>query len=99
MKSIRTKLIVYFSIVILVSTSILGFFTLNRTSKTLIDQVEETIIDLTKEGVKVTESRVGAQRQALEIIAGMLDIQSMDWERQQPALQRQAQRTAFWKLE
>lgn len=43
----------------------------------------------------LTEARIQTQKQALEIIAGMLDIQSMDWKRQQPTLQRQVKGTNF----
>ena len=53
---------------------------------------------LTIEASNLTEARVETQKQALEIIAGMLDIQSMDWERQEPALKRQVQRTNFLEI-
>lgn len=98
MRSIKTKLVVYFSILILLSLSILGVILLNRATVALTQEAEKSLSDLTVEGTRVTEGRVSTQKQALELIAGMIDIQSMDWSRQQPALQRQVQRTNFLEI-
>lgn len=95
MKSVKTKLIIYFSVLILLSLGILGITLLSRASRILRTEAEKSLSDLTAEGAKVTEGGVSTQKQALELIAGMPDIQSMNWSKQQPALQRQVQRTNF----
>lgn len=95
MKSIKTKLIMSFSVLILISTTLLGVILLNRASVTLTKEAEKSLVTLATEGAKLTEERIEVQRQGIELIAGMLDIQSMEWEKQKPALERQVERTNF----
>ena len=98
MKSIKTKLVVSFSILILLISVSIGFSTLQNASNSIVSEAEEGLLAIATEGARLTESRVDTQQQALELLAGFDDLQSMDWDTQQPILQRQVQRTNFLAL-
>ena len=83
MKSIKTKLVVYFSILILLSSLALGFVTIQGAIKALTEQTEGSLKLAAYEGARLIETRVQAEQAALEAIAIRRDIISMDWEKQQ----------------
>lgn len=95
MKSIRTKLVIYFSILVLLSSLTLGVVSLLRASDALTSEAEKSLSSLAADAAKLTESRLETQKMSLQMIALRDDIQSMDWQIQQPILQRQVQRTNF----
>lgn len=95
MKSIKTKLIIYFSALILLSSIALGAISIIYSSITLTGEAEKTLIALTAEGARVTDSRIETQMRTLEAIANMADIGSMDWTLQRPILEEQLKRTNF----
>lgn len=95
MKTIKTKLITYFSILILLSSSIVGLISIIYASNTLTEETEKSLKALASEGAKVTGSRIETQKRTLEILAGGSDIQSMDWGIQRPMLERQLKNTSF----
>ena len=95
MNSIRIKLVIYFSALTLLVAGVLGFALINRASTALTKEAELSLGELAKEGARIVESRIEIQKQALEIIAGMPEIQSMDWKKQQSILQGQVERTNF----
>lgn len=95
MKSIKTRLIIYFAILILLSSISLGFISLQRASKTLTKESEKSLASLALDASRLTESRIETQKKVLEMIALREDIESMDWKLQQPILQRQLKRTNF----
>lgn len=95
MKSIRTKLIIYFSALMLTSLGILGVFLLYQASDALSSEAENALIDLAAEGAKVTESREEMHEQMLGLIAGMSETQSMQWYRQRPSLEKMVEITDF----
>ena len=98
MKSIKTKLVFYFSVLIVLVSFSLGYFILQSASTSIKHEAEEGLQLVANEGARLTESRIATQQQALELIAGIQEIQSMDWELQQPVLQRQVERTNFLAL-
>ncbi|SET83719.1 Cache domain-containing protein, partial [Natronincola peptidivorans] len=98
MKSIKTKLIVYFCILILVGSIGLGFMSITTASNAVTEEAEKALVMLAQEGAKLTESRIETPMTALEMLAGRQDIESMDFEEQQPVLQRQLERTGFLAL-
>jgi methyl-accepting chemotaxis protein len=98
MKSIKTKLVLYFSILILAASFTLGFFSLQKASNTVREEAEKALISLVHQDVKLTESRIEIQKRALEMIALRADIQSMDWKIQQPILQSEIEITHFLDL-
>ncbi|WHH61703.1 methyl-accepting chemotaxis protein [Petroclostridium sp. X23] len=98
MKSIKTKLIIYFSVLILLSSIAIGSISLLRANAALTKEAEKTLASLSFEAARLTESRIQTQRRTLEMIALREDIQSMDWEIQQPILKNQVERTNFTEL-
>lgn len=98
MKSIKTKLVVYFSILILISSAALGFISMQRASSSLREEAEGSLGLIAHEAAKVTESRIETQIRTLEVIAGQADIQSMDWAIQKPILESQLENTNFLAL-
>jgi methyl-accepting chemotaxis protein len=95
MKSIRTKLVIYFSMLILLSSITLSAVSLQRASETATSEAEHSLALLAVDAAKLTQSRLETQKKALEMLAGRADIQGMDWEQQQPILQRQLKKTSF----
>lgn len=94
-KSIRTRLIVYFSILLLIVTVSVGITALNRATTSLKNEAKKALVSLAEEGALITSSRVEAQIQTLKTIAATSDITSMDWKLQQPALKRLLKETGF----
>ena len=98
LRSIKAKLIIYFSVLILVSSVVSGLVSSLSASDSLTKAAEDAVTMAAFEGAKLTESRVETQRRTLEVLAGLQDIQTMDWEIQQPILQRQVINTNFLDL-
>lgn len=97
-EGIRTKLILYFSVLILISSIAIGFISMTNSTNALTSTSEETLSVLAQQGAKLTESRMNIERRALEMVALTEEVQSMDWEKQQPALQTQVRNTGFSEL-
>jgi len=68
---------------------------LHRASISLKTEAEEALSLISHETAKLIESRIETQKKTLETIALMEYIQSMNWEIQQPVLQRQLEKTNF----
>lgn len=95
MKSIKTKLIVYFAILILLSSIAIGFISVNNASNAVVEEAENGLKIASNEAARTTETRIQSQGQALNLVAEMMDIKSMDWDIQKPVLQRQVANTGF----
>lgn len=98
MKSIKTKLIVFFSVILLITSSVIGLVAFVVAERSLTKEAEEGLQAIAHEGARLTESRIETQLQALHIIAGMEDIESMTWSRQEEVLARQVVNTGFEAL-
>ncbi|ABR47754.1 methyl-accepting chemotaxis sensory transducer [Alkaliphilus metalliredigens QYMF] len=98
MKSIKSKLVIVFSIIILISSMAIGFISIYRAEMSLTEEAEKALEALTFEGAKLVESRIDTQERTLQMIAGRTDVESMDWEAQQPVLQSQVERTNFLSI-
>ncbi len=94
-RSIRTKLILSFAALILAATMAVGIFSILNATNSLTSEAQKTLITMAEEGAKYTNSRIAAQLGTLEIIAVNDSIISMDWEDQQPVLQRMVGETDF----
>lgn len=97
-RGIKFKLILYFTILILISSVTLGLLIVQRSSEVVTEEAEKTLTLLAHDAAKLTESRVETQKKTLDMIALRADIQTMDWTIQQPILQRQVKRTNFLDL-
>ncbi len=98
MKSIKTKLIVFFSVILLITSSVIGLVAVVVAGNALTHEAEEGLKTIANDGAIITESRIQTQLQALHIIAGMEDIESMTWSRQEEVLKRQIDNTGFEAL-
>lgn len=98
MKSIKSKLVLLFSILIMVSTLFIGFSAMMKAGTALTEEAETSLGLLSKEASKLTVSRIQTQITSLELLAGLAEIQSMNWEIQQPTLERQLKKTNFLAL-
>ncbi len=97
-KSIKTKLIMSFSLIILFSTIVNGLISLVNASTSLTEAAEKAVILSASDAAKFTQSRIETQCKTLEMIALRDDIKTMDWEIQQPILKDQIERTNFLEL-
>lgn len=94
-RSIRTRLIAYFSIMLLIATMALGFTALNKASTSLKNEAKKALVSLAEEGAQITSSRIDGQIKVLKTVAATTEIESMDWRLQQPELQRVLDETGF----
>ncbi|GAA4721869.1 methyl-accepting chemotaxis protein [Brevibacillus fulvus] len=89
MKSIKTKLIVYFSVLILLSSIAIGAIAISKFVQALTDVSETTLASSVEDTAKLTQSRMETHRAALEMLASQEKIKTMDWATQQAVLQEQ----------
>lgn len=94
-RSIKFKLIIYFTILILAATVVLGLITLNRASDIITKEAENALLLLAEDSSKLTESRVEVQQKTLDMISLIPDMNTMDWEKQRPILQNVLGKTNF----
>ncbi|SMP42963.1 methyl-accepting chemotaxis protein [Anoxynatronum buryatiense] len=87
MKSIKTKLILFFSLIMILISVSFGFIALHTATNTIVGEAERTLESLASEGSRLIESRIGAMLQQAESVAAIPDIASMDFELQQPILE------------
>lgn len=94
-KSIKTKLVVSFSLLILLSTLGIGFISIQQASKAITKEAEIGLIIAAEDSAKLIASQVDIQRKTIEMLSVREDIQGMDWEVQQVILQQQLEKTNF----
>ena len=95
MKSIKTKLIINFSLLILLSSLVLGVISLISSSNSITKEAEKSLTSLVQEDSKLTASRLEIQKRTLEMLALNENIQKMDWISQQPILKELVKETDF----
>lgn len=96
--SIKTKLVAYFALLIIVSSMAIGFVSIQHSNKSLIESAEEALSIAVEDGAQLTHSRIELQIRTLEMLAARDDIQNMDWEAQAPVLAREAGRAGFLNM-
>ena len=79
MKSIRTKLIIYFALLIVVSSTALGTLSVVNARKSLVGEAEGALRSMVEGGVKTTQGRMETQTKILEVMASTSDIIGMSW--------------------
>lgn len=82
MKSIKLRLLINFSFLIIGVGLVLGFISINTGKDLLVRDAEKTVSLLAKEGTKTLESRTGSMIASLNILAMQKEIVSMDLEKQ-----------------
>ena len=98
MKSIKTKLILWFSILILISSSAIGIISILLSVNTVTEEAKKSLVSLSKEAANTIYSRMEKEIQVLETIASLDDIQAMDWKKQKTILNNQLKSTEFHDL-
>lgn len=94
-KSIRTRLILSFAALILISSAMLGTISLQRSVNALTSTSEETVLTLAEDAAKLVSSRIEGPEIALQMLALDEEMETMDWEVQQQILKRQLANTGF----
>lgn len=93
--SIKLKLIVFFSILTLLSSIAIGLISMNQTREALTTEAEKSLIMLAEDAAKLSDSRIGVQKEVLKIMASAPGMDSMDWQKQKPILENQLKQTNF----
>ena len=96
--SIKTKLLVGFITLILVSTTAMAFIITYNAGKIIRKNSEHSAVMLAEEGAKLVTSRVTGTLNVLKTLAMQEEIVSMDWEEQQETLLRQLPGTDYLEL-
>jgi len=98
MKSLKTRLIFYFTIMILLSSLAVGLISIYYSSTSLTKEAEKSLFVMAKEGAALAESRIETEFKVLETIAGLEDVKSMDWLVQNDVLNDLIDETNFLAL-
>ena len=95
MKSIKTKLIIAFSALVLMVTLCVGMISLYQSFQAIKVEANKSLELLAKEGAKVTESRMDAMMSMLSLLAKDKTIVNMDWEVDLSLLKEELGKTDF----
>ena len=95
MKSIKFKLLISFSILIIATTLVVGLLAIKTGGDMLKDSAKDTVQLLSNEGSKLVDSRLQALSSNLITISMQEEIRTMDWEKQSPVLKDQLINTGF----
>lgn len=83
------------AILILVVSIGLGFTTLKFSSKVIVEQTEEALLNLAEEGVKHIEGVIIKDLSTLQELANRARTQTMDWEVQRESLRADVERLGY----
>lgn len=97
MKSIKIRLIIIFTLILFISSSVLGVLSIVNSSKALLAQNEESLLNTVVEASKYVEARINTQKLYIETIAQNPIIMDSDisWEEKVGFLQEEAERTGY----
>jgi methyl-accepting chemotaxis protein len=95
--SIKTRLILSFTTLILLSSFLLGIVSISVSSNSLREDAKRNIDTLSKEGARLVASRLDAQRKALDTVAALEEIQTMEWGKIKPVIVNISKQTEFHK--
>ncbi|WP_249323157.1 methyl-accepting chemotaxis protein [Wansuia hejianensis] len=96
--SIKAKLIMAFSLLIIISSITLGYTSLKEARSLAMVQEEKSLISIAYEGAKLTQSRIQAQLKTLEMVSYRNDIRTMDLDTIIPILKEQVEKTDFREM-
>lgn len=95
LKSIKVKLIVYFSLLMILAFTALSIVSLTIPKNELIKSAEESILISSQDAATLMDSRIRIQTNALASIALSQDMQDMNWEEQQMEMKAQVENSDF----
>ncbi len=97
-KSIKVRIVILFSLLIIAITSIITFQSVYTGKKLLGDSVKNTVISLSEDNSKLVASRMESFKVELNMLALQKDIKSMDLNKQLPLLKEEISKTSFMEL-
>lgn len=97
-KSIKTKIILYFSSVLLLVCAVLGIFSYTTASRSLIDGVDQSLVMIAESSAREVRLEIDNMLTALSELARRESVMSMDWERQKAALTPEIERLGFLNM-
>ena len=97
-KSIKTRLILSFSALVLLSSIILSIISFQVANYIITQEAKQSLTTMSYDAARLEESRLETQRRSLKTIAELQDIRSMDWENQQPVLRSMLANTDFIEM-
>ena len=82
MKSIKSRLVIIFTLILFISSGLLGFLSIMNASKALLTKTEETLLNTTIEATKYLEARINTQKLYIETISQnpILMKEEISWE-------------------
>ncbi len=95
MKSIKIKLLLSYSIVILCVTLIIGIVAMRTGYTSLQEQARNSLTLQASEGVKIVESRMEALLSSLTMVSMKNEIEDMGWEVNLDLLKEELEKTEF----
>lgn len=97
-KSIKTRLILSFSALVLLSSIVLSIISLQVANYIITKEAKNSLTTMAYDAARLEESRLETQRRSLKTIVELQDIRSMDWEKQQPVLRSMLANTDFIEM-
>jgi|GEM_PF-2352666 len=83
MKKIKSKLILYFGLLIIIVCISMGMLSYIKASKLLINQINESLPQMAEEASKIVESRVNSQYKQLEFLSDTKEIQNFEMSKEE----------------
>lgn len=93
--SVGNKILVIFTLLILLVTTLLSTFSFLKSKNLLLNLTEDNLSSRIVEGSKLISNEFTIKFKQLEFIANLDEIQSMNWEIQYPELVKQAESWGF----
>ncbi len=98
MKSIRMKLILYFVLILIITSITLGVISYKNSSQAIIAEVSGALVDLSTSASQVINSRLEIDFKELESLASRSEIEGMDLELQIETLNHEMEHFDFLQL-
>lgn len=100
MKSIRTKLVVYFSVIMTVALVVLGAVIMNGASETIKNDAEASLLTLSREAARVADSRIRGEFLYLEGLANLPEVQedTRDIDQAMNVFKERVQNTGYLRI-
>lgn len=96
--SIRFKLILYVSTLVLITSAILGGLSLQIARGIIVGEAEKSLSASSSDAAGLAESKLENQRSSIEMFAKLKDIYTMDWALQKPILRNIVMEKGFIEL-
>lgn len=98
MKTIKAKLIMWFTLLIFLGLVLIGRLAINKSEATFIDEAEQTLALLADEKAKVIALELEFQKQMLTLFSQNEEIKNMNWGVQKGRLDKLINNTDFINL-